>query len=115
MNFYQYPEHLKKACKDKETIDYYLEFDKEAHKTAIDEKKEKYPQFDGNTMHTTNMPYCEKERWGNRQLRGIVDLLEWVDKEMREEGFNGIFITNRNSLLYKKDKLRYREIMDEFN
>ena len=41
LNFYQYPEYLKKVCKDKETINYYIEFDKKAYKESLREKRRK--------------------------------------------------------------------------
>lgn len=111
-NFYQYEDILRKVCKDESTIDYYLNFDKEAFKLDILEKTKKYPEFDINTMHTTDIPIYEEEKWGKRKLRGVSDVIEWIDKSMKEEGLEGIYITNKNSVLYKNNKLRYKPIGD---
>ena len=54
----------------------------------------------------------EKNKWGNRQLRGMADVLQWIDEEIREEGLNGIYTTSKNSLLYKENKLEYKGITE---
>jgi len=110
-NFYQYPDILKKVCKDEEVIDYYLEYDKEAFKSDLSEKTKQYPDFNPNTMHTTNAPLIDLV-W-NKPLRGIADTIQWIDKEMKKEDMEGIYITNKNSLLYNSGRLSYKGIMDE--
>jgi len=111
LNFYQYPEILKKVCKDQEVVNYYLEYDKEAFKNDIRDKTSQHKDFDINTMHTTNAPLIDLT-W-NRPLQGIANVLQWMDKNLREEGMNGIFVTNKSSLLYNDNKLLYKGIMDE--
>lgn len=114
-NFYQYEDILRNLCKDEETIEHYLNLDKESFESDMKIKAIKYPEFDMNSMHTTNIPYYEEQRWGKRGLRGIADVIQWMDKEMKEEGMDGIFTTNKDSLLFKENKLQYREIMYETN
>jgi len=111
-NFYQYEKILRKACKDEETINYYLNFDKEAFKSDMDEKTKKYPEFNPDTMHSTSIPYYEEDRWGKRAMRGVGDIIQWIDSEMHNENMVGIFITSKESLLYKQCKLKYKSIME---
>lgn len=115
MNFYQYEEILRKLCKDEKTINEYIEHDKKTFERDLSIKKEKYPEYNKDTTHTTNMPYYEEDRWGKRPLRGVVDVIQWMDKELREEGMEGIYITNKKSLLYTQDKIQYRGITDGFS
>lgn len=112
-NFYD-TEYLYTCCKDKSTIDEYIAHRMDKKDAQLKRHTDKYPQdikYDSNTMHTTNMPYIEKDKFGDRQLRGVADVLQWIDKSLREEGHNGIFITNKNSLLYKENKLQYKSII----
>ena len=37
----------------------------------------------------------------------------FVNAEMIEEGMEGMYITNKNSLLFKENKLRYKSIMEK--
>jgi hypothetical protein len=110
LNFYQYDDILRKVCKDKETIDYYLQYNKEAYKQDLNDKEKQFEDFNPDTMHTTNVPLIDST-W-NKPLRGIGDILKWMDKELRNEGLEGIYITNKNSLLYKENKLKYKSIME---
>ena len=41
----------------------------------------------------------------------MADILEWINFEMIDEGFNGIYVCNKKSLLYKENKLDYKPIM----
>jgi hypothetical protein len=108
LNFYQIEEYLRKVCKDEETINYYLKFNEEAYKSDLNDKKKQYSNFNPDTMHTTDIPLLDLT-W-NQPLRGISDILQWMDKELIKEGFEGIYITNKNSLLYRENKLQYRSI-----
>jgi hypothetical protein len=65
-----------------------------------------------NELHITALPHRNKDRWGDRELRGMLDLLPWIDKELREEGLKGIYVTNKKSKLYELGKLEYRGICD---
>jgi hypothetical protein len=108
LNFYQYEDILRKVCKDEETINCYLQHNKETFGNEVSDKQKQYQEFNPDTMHTTNTPLMDLT-W-NRPLRGISDVLEWMDKEMKKESLEGIYITNKNSLLYKENKLQYRSI-----
>lgn len=68
--------------------------------------------YDPNLMHTTGIP-IEENKWNGRKQRGAIDLYEWIDKELRKEGMNGMYITTKNSALY--GKLKYRGIIDAIN
>lgn len=63
-------------------------------------------------MHKTAQPYIDGNRWGEKKLRNITDVLERIDKEMVEVDLSGIFTTNKKSLLYTQNKLQYKGIMD---
>jgi hypothetical protein len=69
--------------------------------------------FNPNEIHSTNYLYIDEKKYGSRALRPISDTIQWMDKEIREEGLSGIYITNKKSLLYKENKLTYKGIMDE--
>lgn len=84
-----------------------------AFESKVKSRPYMYKDFDIETMHTTAMPYKDKNRWGNRELRGMLDVLWWIDKELREMGHRGIYVTNKRSQLYKQNKLEYKEIMEE--
>ncbi len=113
-NFYEDFDYLEICCKDRETIDEFKDYMKSKRATTrLKEKKKFNPNYNPKKMHTTNMPYYERERWGDKQLRGVSDVLRWIDKEMREEGMEGIFISNKSSLLFKDKKLRYKPITSE--
>jgi len=109
-NFYDTP-FLYKVCKDEDTIEEYNKHHILRHQSSIDELKRKSKGYDPSNSHSTNIPLTEPDRWGDRQLRGVADVIQWIDSEMREEGMEGIFITNKTSLLYKENKLRYRDII----
>ena len=112
-NFYDNYDYLERVCKDKYTIDVYKKHNSSRMvKDRYAGKKDENPDYDPTKMHTTNMPIYNRDRWGNRPIRGVADLVQWMNKEMIEEGMEGIFITNKNSLLYKENKLRYRGIID---
>jgi len=97
---------------DKDTIKEYLNYDRNAHRKGMDNIIKSYKEFDDNIMHSTNIPITE-DRWNGRTLRGVADVIEWMDREMRNEGMSGIYITSKKSLLYKENKLRYKEIINE--
>lgn len=110
-NFYHDYDYFDKHCHSEETRKEWKEY--MGDRASIDrlmEKKKYNEGYDPKTMHTTNMPYYEKDKWNDRALRGISDVIQWMDKEMRKEGMEGIFVTNKISLLYKENKLRYRGI-----
>ncbi len=112
--FYDYPEILSKVCKSQKVIDEYNTYNNSDYVKGLMQKKmETYKGFDESIMHTTNMPYVELEKWGERKLRGIADILQWMNQELKEEGLNGIYITNKNSLLFKESKLQYKSIMED--
>jgi len=74
--------------------------------------KKRMEGFDPNTMHTTAMKYPNK-LWGNRYLMGMPRVIDWMDDELRETGFKGIYITNKSSILYKDNLIEYKNIMEE--
>lgn len=111
-NFYQYPEYLKEICKDEWTINRYLLLERNKYESSLKLFVDGNPKFNPNNMHTTNTPITE-DRWKGRMIRGIADVIEWMDKSMREEEMRGIYVTNKNSLLYKQNKIEYKGIMDE--
>lgn len=112
-NFYQYEDILRKVCKDEKTVNDYLEFDRIKHELGVKEELNKYKEYNQDTMHSTNTPITDETKWGNRQLRGVADTLQWMDSELKEEGLSGIYITNKNSLLFKENKLEYKSIMGD--
>lgn len=115
LNFYQYADILNKVCKDKETIHDYMDYEskelyvKNYNEQSMEDKKKTYPQFNPEKQHLSNLP-IDEGRWGGKKLRGISDVIQWIDKELQSEGFEGVFITNKDSLLFKENKLRYRSI-----
>ena len=111
-NFYD-TDYLEKCCKDKETIQKYKEHVKLRHQSAVETVINNTDNYNPETCHSTNIPLYEKDRWGNRQLRGVADILQWINSEMIEEGMEGIFTTSKNSLLYIQQKLRYKTIMEK--
>lgn len=114
-NFYDREDfkYMKLLCKDKETIDNWIKY-----KTSIeatDREKSKVdlnPNYKSDNMHTTDMPMYEYSKYGDRAQRGMVDLIQWTDRELREEGYVGIFITNKKSILFTKNKIEYKDIME---
>ena len=75
----------------------------------VDSRPYMYDKYDPTKVHTTSMPYKDKKRWGDRELRGMIDLLWWMDKELREEGHRGIYTT----VEYEGNRLEYKSIMEE--
>jgi hypothetical protein len=112
INFYD-TEYLDKWCKDKGTVERYREYIKKILDENRKEIKGRFKEFDPNTMHSTNVEIKEEYKYGNRPMRGTIDLLEWMNDEMITEGMEGIYITNKDSKPYKINKLRYKGIMDE--
>lgn len=75
-------------------------------------KTKMFENYNKKTMHTTNLLYVDESRWGDRKLRPMEDVLEWMNKELLEEGKKGIFVSNKKSALYTHHKLEYKEIME---
>ena len=104
--------YLDLLCNNQETIDEFKNYMEE--KNAIQRLKDKSKlnkDYNPNIHHTTNIEVYEN-RWGNTPMRGMSDVLEWTSDEMKNEGMRGIFITNKNSILYKDCKLDYKRIVD---
>lgn len=99
------------------------EYIKEIYKTLNEGSKERlsrkkqqvemFKDYDEKNIHTTELLYVDSKKFGDRKLRPISEVIQWMDKELRDEGMEGIFITNKKSKLYTDNKLEYREIMDE--
>ena len=102
-----------KDDEDRELIQ--MKLDK--HYSSITQKIESRPyMYDGfnpETMHTTAIPYKDKSRWGDRQLRGMLDVIWCMDKELKEVGHRGIYVTSKKSELYKQNKVEYKSIMED--
>lgn len=114
-NWYDRDNHkyFKLLCKDEDTIKEYLEYQQSDYvKKRVGSKTNLNPDYNPNKMHTTEMPMYEDWKYGHRAIRGVSDVLQWMDSELREEGMGGIFITNKTSRLYKDNKLRYKDISD---
>jgi len=84
-----------------------------ANQTHSIEKRKRVPTTNGISYNPeiendTNIPYLLSN---NIILRGVLDTIIWMDKELRDEGLDGIYTTNKKSNLY--GKLQYKEIMDE--
>jgi hypothetical protein len=104
--------HLNKLCKDKETVDKYLEY--KSSKAVLERESGKVKfniNYNPSSMHTCSMPMYEKDKYGDKSFRGIIDIIQWIDKEMKKEQMEGIYTTSKNSLLYIKNKLEYRGII----
>lgn len=104
--------HLNKLCKDKETIDKYLEY--KSSKAVLDRESGKIQfnnSYNPSSMHTCSMPMYERDKYGDKSLRSIIDVIEWIDKQMKKEGMEGIYTTSKKSLLYTKNKLEYKGII----
>jgi len=69
--------------------------------------------FNEDTMHVTEIPYSDPERWGEMKFRGMSDVLEWMNNELVEEGKIGIFTTNQKSIPFVEGKLKYKSIMED--
>jgi hypothetical protein len=67
--------------------------------------------YDPKINHSTNISF-PREEYNGKSIRGIGDVLQWMDRELREEGLNGIYTTNKDSLLFKENVLQYKGIMD---
>lgn len=96
------PEHRK----------YYYSINEKKKERFLRKKKTRpdmFNNFNSDTMHTTSIPYI----YEGRQLRGIHEFIEFVDKELRREGKGKIYITNKESLLYKENRLKYKSITDD--
>ena len=112
-NFYENMDYLKEICKDEKTITEW-----EDYLNSVILKKQETDMFyynkdfDAVKMHITEMPMTDQLKFGDRQMRGISDIIQWMDKELRNEGHNGIYITTKERKLYKDNKLRYRGIME---
>lgn len=109
--FYDNIDYIKSICKDEETINRFTKFMGNYIKESIPEELKYNKDFNPETMHTTNMVLYE-EKFNNRGQRGMADLLEWIDKEMKREGMEGIYTTSKSSYLCKNNKLLYKGIMD---
>jgi len=70
-----------------------------------------HEEYDVDEMHFTNVPYYDRNRWRDNALRPMSDVVEWMDKEMRKEGKEGIFCTSKRSVLC--DRLEYKGIMEK--
>jgi len=94
-----------------------INISKDKYDKRISSRKYSYAKsgfdFDEKTMHSTDIPYRDVSRWGNRLLRPISDVIQWMNQELLEEGHNGIFITSKKSKLYIENKLEYKSITDE--
>ena len=105
--------HLNELCKDEYTIQEFKEYMNSKYATERLKSKNQFnPNWNPEKMHTTNMPYCEYDKYGDKKMVGMEDLLSWEDDEIRKEGMRGIFTTSKNSILYKHNKLEYRGIRD---
>lgn len=93
--------------KEKDILKKELEIKKQALEARYSNRMK---GIDSNKIHTTAVPYLLKE-FNYRPLRGMPDVLQWMDKQIREEGMEGIFITSKKSLLYKQNKLEYKDII----
>ena len=77
------------------------------------EQFKKMTGMDNNNFHKTAVPYTRKDGWvAGRMIRPVQDVVQWIDKEIRKEGMQGIFVTNKESLLNKEKKIEYKGIMD---
>ena len=94
---------------ERDIINRKLEMHNSGMKKKLESRPYMYSDFDERTMHTTAMPYKDKDRWGNRELRGMIDILWWMNNELVELGHNGIYST----IDYKGNRLRIKEIMEE--
>ena len=110
-NFYD-TEFIYKCCRDNEIIESYRK-----HLMEISSNLE-YPKevneirgFDPKKMHTTNAPIIDKT-WG-KPLKGVTDVIKWLSDGMKENHMEGIFITNKKSLLYIENKLKFKSIMED--
>jgi len=88
------------------------QFVSERMQKARENRPETYKTYDPKAMHTTNIPLYDA-RWRDRALRPMIDVIQWMDQELREEGKDGIFITNKDSLLCKNNVLEYKGICDD--
>ena len=109
-NFYEYDlNRWMKDDVDKELFNEYMNLSKESRELknkayGTDVYKEEF--------HITALPHKNQDRWGNRELRGMLDVLPWIDSELREEGMSGIYTTSKKSKLYELGKLEYKGICD---
>jgi len=132
--FYDNVDFVKSKCNNKDTIkrfekffDWYTNFDvprwakysPSIEEITMDEAGYETPvsgmrveNYEPDKQHSTNMVLYESKHDGKGQ-RGISDILEWMNKEMIKEGMKGIYVTDKNSLLYKEEKLEFKGITDE--
>jgi len=87
---------------------------KQMHIDDVNLRKKNQPNLTKQleTVNITNIPYTYK-KFGSNVLRPIEDVISWMDVEIRNEGFNGIFVCNKDSLLYKHNKIEYKSIMGD--
>jgi len=100
--------------KDPKRIEEIRDYHKDYLETIEVKKRrqvERMKDFDPNIMHTTAMKYPSK-LWGNKNLIGMPKVVEWMDKELREMGHRGIYITNKKSILYKDNLIEYKKVME---
>ena len=71
-----------------------------------------FKDYDIKTMHSTNIPYVDVKRWGDRKLQTMEKVIEWENNELIGEGLNGIFVSSKKSKLYTDKLLSYKSIMD---
>jgi len=108
--FYDDIDYVKSVCDSEYHINNFINFYNYYVNEMLPKDTYRNQEFNPNKMHTTNIVEYEKEKYGERGQRGVSDLLEWMSKEMKKEGMEGIYITNKKSYLYKNNKLDYREI-----
>ena len=111
--FYDNIEYIKSVCDNKESIERFEKFFYDYTHGGIERSYEHIEHLDPDKIHTVDMVTTEPDRFGDRGIRGMSDIIQWMDREMVKEGMEGIFITNKKSKLYKENMLRYREIMNE--
>jgi len=91
---------------DKERMAFIINNQKNLIRRRFDSKtmvKEYNPKVTNDTDELYNFHGIE--------IRGISDTVQWIDEELRAEGHNGIYITNKESKLY--NRLQYKNIMDD--
>jgi len=107
--YYFFHNNLERWCRDKddeERINFIINNQERLIKKRLNDNT-MVSNFNPLISNDTNEVY----NWNGIKIRGMGDLILWIDKELREEGFNGIYITNKNSKLF--NELDYKEIMDE--
>lgn len=111
--FYDDLEYMKTVCKSEDAFNRLKKFNDQLNNELIPNVYKHNKDYNPKVQHSSDMVRYDKNKYGDKGVRGIRDVVQWLDKSWREDGASGIYVTNKISTLYKENGMEYKGIMDE--